>query len=406
MPKTTLDELKKGIVKSGLTQLDGRLDDDAREWLRKLGNGVEEDPKNLMPMDPTAVKESQLFTSQCEEFPGKFPTFRSFLIECTKQHPENLERALGEDDPEAGGFLVPEPMAGVLWIDTLGSSVIFNRVRREKMTSNVQLFPVVIDEDHSSNLFGGLKFRTIAEKAVKGETEPKVGQIKLESHVLYALTSITNQLLSDSKGMAEKMLRQMYTGGVAWEIDRQIFRGLGTGGNLLGILSSGALITVSKESGQSAGTLVYENCLSMYEKLIPSLESKAVWYFSPSCKKALMSFNLAIGTGGSMAVVASGDSVAPVPKTLFGIPIVFTEHCSPIGIVGDVILACGPAYLLGVRSPLAIKMNPWSDTAWTKNLTSMRGEIRIAGQSQLDKKLKLRDGVTEVSPWIVTEERS
>lgn len=401
----SLKTLKAAMREEAIKKLRGQLDPEAQAWVDKL-NSPGKDSPNIMPYSDFPVGDNpQLFTSEIEKFPGPFPTFREFLIETTKQFPHNLERSLGEDDPEGAGFLVPTEMGELLWIDTLGASVIFNRVRREPMTTNVQLFPVIIDEDHSSNLFGGLKFRTIAEKATKGETEPKVGQLKLEAHVIYALTSITNQLLADTKGSAEKMLRKMYTSGVAWEIDRQIFRGVGTGGNLLGILGSGALITKSKESGQSAGTLVYNNCLSMWEGLIPSLESGAVWYFSPTCKKALMSFNLAIGTGGSLAVVASGDSVSPVPKTLFGIPVVFTEHCSPIGTLGDVILACPPAFILGVRSPLAIQMNPWGDTAWTKNLTSMRGEMRIAGQSQLDKKLTLRDGATEVSPWIVMETR-
>jgi len=406
--KISLAELKKGIVAAGITQIDGRLDPEAKAWLIKLGQSEDSDDmmksRGLIPGDPSSVETPKLYSSEIEEFPGKFPTFRSFLIECAKQSP-HLERSLGEDDPEAMGFLVPPEMGSILWLDTLGMSVIFKRVRREKMTTNVQLFPVIIDEDHSSDLFGGLKFRTIKEKGTKTETEPKIGQIRLEAHVLYALTSITNQLLRDTKGSAEKMLRKMYAVGSAWEIDRQIFRGVGTGGNLHGILSSGALTTVTKEGGQPAGTLVYENCLSMYERIIPSLEGSAVWYFSPSCKKALMTFNLKIGTGGSMAVVASGDAVAPVPKTLFGIPVVFSEHCSPIGTLGDCILACPPAYVLGIRSPLAIQMNPWSDTAWQGNLTSMRGELRLAGQSQLDKKLMLRDGVTEVSPWIVTETR-
>lgn len=406
MSKIALSELKKQIVAQGTKQLSGQLDSESQAWLQKLANGKEEDYKNIMPMDPNASVTSKLFSSEVERFPGEFPYFRDFLIEVTKQHPQNLERALGEDDPEAAGFLVPTQMGEVLWLDTLGASVIFARVRREQMTTNTQLFPVIIDEDHSSNLFGGLKFRTIKEKGTKTETEPKVGQLKLEAHVIYALTSITNQLLADTRGSAEKMLRNMYTSGVAWELDRLIFRGLGTGGQPLGILGSSALITKSAEAGQAAGTFMYENAMSMYEALIPSLEGKAVWYFSTTCKKALMSFNLAIGTGGSMAVVASGDAVSPVPKTLFGIPIVFTEHCSPIGTLGDVILACPPAYIMGIRSPLAIQMNPWDTTSWTKNQTSMRGEMRIAGQSQLDSKLTLRDGATEVSPWIVMETRS
>lgn len=356
----------------------------------------------------TATEEPpELYSSKVEEFPGHFKTFRSFLLECAKNPASQyLTKAVMEEgDPEQGGFLVPEPMGKLLWIDTLGASVIYGKVRHEKMTSWTQKFPRIVDTDHSSNLFGGLSFRFAAEKATKTTTKPKIAQIELKARTLYAMTDITNQLLEDSKESTEMMLRKMYTDGVAWEMDRLIFRGTGAG-QPLGILGSGSLITENKEVGQAAGTLIYENVLKMYERLIPSLEGKAVWYFSTSCKSAVMSFNLAIGTGGSATFLGSGEAARPIPKTLFGIPIQWTEHCSPIGTVGDVILVVPGAYLVGIRSPLAIKANPWSDTSWTKNQTSIRGELRVDGQPQIDEKLTLRDGSNSVSPFIVMETRS
>lgn len=404
MPKIPLKKLKTEFAKAARLQLAGQVDDESERWLKQLERG--EDIKNIMPRDMSLTEDNaQLFTDQVEEFDGHFKTFGSLLREIAyNPGSEHLVRAeMGEDDPEQGGYLVPEPMGELLWIDTLGKSVIFDKVRRVPMTSATQKFPRIIDTDHSTNLFDGLIFRFIAEKATKTETKPKINQIELKARVLYALTYVTNQLLDDSRPSCELMLRKMYASGSSWKMDEQIFRGTGAG-SPLGILNSSGLITQNKEGGQAASTIVWANCTKMWSQLIPAMQPDAYWYIHPSCTEQIMSMNLTVGTGGSAIMVETGGGIRPIPKTLLGQPIIWTEHCSYLGAKGDIILAVPAAYLVGIRKGLTIDVS--RHLLFDKNETAFRGELRIDGQPQVDETLKLRDGTHIVSPFITLQART
>jgi HK97 family phage major capsid protein len=360
------------------------------------------------PRDPNYAEDLKgnlkLYTDEIQEFSGAFKTFGSFLREIVNNPgSENLVRAeMGEDDPEQGGYLLPEPMGELLWIDTLGKSVIFDKVRRVPMSSATQKFPRLIDTDHSTNLFDGLLFRFTAEKATKTETKPKIAQIELKARTLYALTYITNSLLQDARPSVEIMLRRMYASGSSWKMDEQIFRGTGVG-SPLGILLSGALITQNKEAGQAASTIYWPNITKMWSQIIPALQSKAIWYIHPSCTQQIMSMDVPVGTGGSAVMVDAGGGIRPIPKNMLGTPIIWTEHCSYLGALGDIILAVPAAYIVGMRKGLTIDAS--KHVLFTKNETAFRGEMRVDGQPQIDETLTLRDGTFEVSPFVTLEER-
>lgn len=406
MPKEiTIGQLKEAISYAVKDELKKNLE---QEMVR-LSNtpGTPSNPDLLLNPEGAAALAAnlpELYSSTVKEFPGHFKTFRSFLLECAFNPGSNhLVRAeMGTDDPELGGFLVPEPMGGLLWVDTLGASVIFNRARREKMKSATQKFPRIVDTDHSSNLFDGLEFKFIAEKATKTTSQPKIAQIELKARTLYAMTAVTNQLLQDSGPSVEMMLRKMYVNGTSWKMDEQIFRGTGAG-SPLGILNSDGLITVAKEAGQAASTIVWENVTKMFSQLIPSLMGKAVWYVHPSCIPQIMQMAVVIGTGGGAVMVETGGGVRPIPKQMMGIPVVYTEHCSYLGTLGDIILAVPTAYIVGIRKGLAVDLS--THLLFDKNETAFRGELRIDGQPQINEKLTLRDGTHEVSPFITLAAR-
>ena len=396
----TVEQLKEAI--SG--EVRKALDDE----LKRLGNMPHPNQNQDALLTPGATGEEEknkLFSDELEKFPGPFPTFQKYLQTISYGGPltKHLVRAeMEEGDPESGGYLVPEPMGELLWLDTLGASVIFGRCRRVKMKSSTQKFPRIIDTDHSTNLFDGLLFRFVAEKGSKTDTKPKVAEIELKARTLYAMTYVTNQLLQDSRPSAEKMLRKMYTNGSAWKMDEQIFRGTGAG-SPLGILGSGGLITQAKESGQAASTIVWKNVVKMWSQLIPALQSQAVWYIHPSCTESIMDMNVTVGTGGGPVMVEAGAGVRPIPRQLLGAPIQWTEHCNYLGALGDIILAVPAAYVVGIRKGLTIDVS--THLRFDKNETAFRGEMRIDGQPQIDETLKLRDGTHIVSPFIVLEAR-
>ncbi|MBA7611602.1 hypothetical protein ES703_18830 [subsurface metagenome] len=369
--------------------------------------------KNIMPFrergDPNIDKDLErnikLYTDEVENFPGHFKTFGEFLREIAYNPGSgHLVRAeMEEGDPEQGGFLLPTVMGELLWIDTLGSSVIYDKVRRVPMTSATQKFPRVVDTDHSTNLFDGLEFRFIAEKAQKTSTKPKIKEIELKARTVYAMTHVTNSLLQDSRPSVETMLRKMYSSGSSWKMDEMIFRGTGVG-QPLGILSSGALITQAKESGQPANTIVWPNVLKMWSQIIPALQSGAFWYIHPSCTEQIMTMNIPVGTGGSAIMVETGGGIRPIPRSLLGQPILWTEHASYLGALGDIILAVPAAYICGMRKK-GLTIDVSTHLLFDKNETAFRGEMRVDGCAQIDETLKLRDGTHIVSPFVTLEAR-
>ena len=272
------------------------------------------------------------------------------------------------------------------------------------MTSASQKFPRVVDSDHSTNLYDGLEFKFIAEKAQKTATKPKIKEIELKSRTMFCMTHVTNSLLQDSRPSVEVMLRKMYASGAAWKMDELIFRGTGAG-QPLGILGSSALITQAAEGGQAASTIVWPNVLKMWSQLIPALQSKATWFIHPSAVEQVMTMSVPVGTGGSVVMTADqGGGVRPIPKSMLGAPIVWTEHASYLGQKLDILLAVPAAYICGMRKGLSIDVS--RHLKFDKNETSFRAEMRIDGQPQIDETLTLRDGTHVVSPFVTLAARN
>ncbi len=95
---------------------------------------------------------------------------------------------------------------------------------------------------------------------------------------LLALCYVTDDLLQDATAL-EAIVKQAYADEMSFKIDDAIINGNGVG-MPLGILNSGALVSVAKESGQGAGTIKYENILKMWSSMPARLRANAVWYIN------------------------------------------------------------------------------------------------------------------------------
>ena len=123
-------------------------------------------------------------------------------------------------------------------------------------------------------------------------------------------------------------------------LDNIVLNGSGAG-QPLGILNSSCLYTVAKEGSQTAGTILWKNVQKMFTRLwSASRDSKSLrWFINPEATEQILDLNQVIGSGGSSVIMAAGEGVRPIPKTLLGIPIVWTSQASALGAVGDIILA-------------------------------------------------------------------
>jgi len=307
-------------------------------------------------------------------------------------------------DPEAGGYLVPPAYAKQLFVQALHKSAIAELVAKVPMASKEQKFPRVVDTDHSSNgVYGGIKFRWLDEKATTLESEPKIGEITLRANTCASLCRTSNELLEVSRPPLERSIRMLFAVAFAWTLDNVLVRGTGAG-QPLGVLNSGALITVAKEGGQGADTILFANIRKMFARMHPALRDSAVWLISPSWQEEIYNMSLTVGVSGS-AVMLAGGAVAPLPDSIFGRPIIWTEHCSTLGDVGDIILVHPKGILLGLRKDLTIESS--IHVHFAKNETLFRIEARLYAQPIVNEKLTIRSSAGfQVSPFVTLPERA
>jgi HK97 family phage major capsid protein len=124
-----------------------------------------------------------------------------------------------------------------------------------------------------------------------------------------------------------------------------IFEG-GGAGMPFGIMNSPALVTVPKQSGQAAATIVKENIDNMWARLWARSRRNAVWFINQDCEPQLNQMNQAVGTGGQLVYLPPGGLSNAPYATLYGRPLFATEYNNALGAPGDIMLADLSQYTL------------------------------------------------------------
>ena len=125
---------------------------------------------------------------------------------------------------------------------------------------------------------------------------------------------------------------------MTFKLDDAIFNGTGKG-QPLGIVNSSALISVAKETGQVADTVVWENIVKMWGRIAIGSRLKSAWYINSEVEAQLMTMTQIVGTGGVPVYLPAGGASASPYGALLGRPVIPVEQCPKLGDAGDIILA-------------------------------------------------------------------
>lgn len=200
------------------------------------------------------------------------------------------------------------------------------------------------DIEETSRADGSRHGGAIAYWAAEAETvtasKIKLNKNEIELEKLFALWYATNELLQDASAM-EAMAKIEFANAMSFKVDDAIINGSGKG-LPLGILNSGALITVAKESEQAADTILHENIQKMWNRLSVKDRAKAVWYINQEIEPQLENMVLPIGTAGVLSPLAKEYLER---GTLKNRPVVPIEQASKLGDKGDIVLANPKRYL-------------------------------------------------------------
>lgn len=284
-----------------------------------------------------------------------------------------------EYDDSQGGYLIPPEYYNALMKTTLEDAVIEPRATYLPMQTNRIAVNAVVDEDHSTSLFGGINIQRPGEADAKTADKPTFRQVTLTLHKLTGLVAASDEIIEDSPISLEVLLTDLFGQAITFTKENDFING--TGINMaLGVLNAGCLVTQAAEAGQPAATVLTENIVRMWSRLHPRSMTKAIWMCNPSVLPELYTMGLAVGTGGS-AVFMPANGIAGSPyASLMGRPLIPTEHCQALGTTGDIILCDWSQYLIGGKATGGVKVASSAHIYFAYDKTAFRFVLRYDGQ--------------------------
>ena len=311
---------------------------------------------------------------------------------------KEVMNAYSSVDPATGGFLIPETMRSEIMQIALEESIVRGLATVITMSSLTQLMPFVDSTTNVGSVLGGMIFFWKAESATLTQNQAKFGRVKLEANKLTGLAAIPNELWADAPALTS-FLMQAIPKGIAFYEDTAFITGSGAG-EPLGFLNSGAVIAIAKEGGQAADTIVLDNILNMFGRMLPSSHQRAVWIANQDTFKELMTLAIPVGTGG--APVALVDIRNAPLMTMLGRPLIISEKVPKLGDTGDICFVDLSYYLIGDRQ--AVSLETSEHRYFELDETALRVVERVDGRPWLQSAFTPANGAT-VSPFITIANR-
>jgi HK97 family phage major capsid protein len=308
-----------------------------------------------------------------------------------------LRNAASSVSPSDGGFLVPENLRSQLLQIALEESVVRPLATVVPMDSARVPFPMIDSTTNSGSVFGGMIAYWGEEGAALTDSSPKFGRATLDAKKLTGLSAVPNELLQDSIVSFSALIENLWPKALAFSEDAAFMSGTGVG-EPLAFMGAGntAAIAVAAEAGQPSGTILYENIVKMYARMLPSSLSKAVWICSPDALPELFTMALAVGTGGGPIFVSS--AVGSAPMTIFGRPLIVSEKAGTLGSRGDIVFADLSYYLVGDRQTMTADSS--TDFNFGSDKTTFRIIQRVDGRPWLKSPITPKNGGNTLSPFV------
>ena len=296
-----------------------------------------------------------------------------------------FQNSFGSEDPGAGGFLIPELMRSELLQLALEDSIVRSRATVIPMSTLRVPIPAVDETSHVSSLFGGVQFYWAEESASITESQATFGRVTLDAKKLTGYFKVPNELLADAPAFSGWFDTRI-PAGLAWAEDVAFISGNGVG-QPQGFINCQASVNVAKQSGQATKTIVWENIVGMYARMLPSSLKNAVWVCAIDTFPELATMALSVGTGGGPVWIGGPNQAGSdgPPVTILGRPVIFTEKANALGTAGDINFVDLSYYIIGDRQAVAVAAS--DQVAFQSDQTAYRIVERVDGRPWLNSAL-------------------
>lgn len=368
--------------------------------------------RKTAPDQPSATRNAGVVKEAWEDDPMKgYKSPKSFLLDVIEAgrngKMSNQLRFLataGSDEQSTfsdpyGGFFVPEGMSPNVLQVGFDVDPTAGRTTQVPMTNPVVKFNARVDKNHSSSVSGGLTVSRRGEANAATSSRAQHEQVKLEATGLFGLAYATEEILERSAVSFAAILEAGFRDEFASKIIDEKISGTGVG-EMEGILTSPALISVAKESGQSADTINSTNILKMRKRAWQY--GNCIWLANHDTYDQLVPLHVA-GTNGDVFIFnpARGEDV---PDMLLGRPIFFSEHVPGLGDQGDIVLSNWSQYLEGTLN--SIRGAESIHVRFVNHERTFRFWLENDGRCWWRSALTPKNGANTLSPFVVLDERA
>lgn len=314
-----------------------------------------------------------------------------------------IQNAYGSEVPGSGGFLIPEELRSEILQVALETAVVRPYATTIPMSSLRVPIPMIDDTSHQSSILGGVVGYWTEEGAALTDSAASFGRVTLDAKKLTAYAEVPNELLQDAPAF-EGFFDGTFPKAIAWYEDVAFLTGTGVG-EPLGFLNSPVSVQQAIETsqqGEQASTIMWENIVKMYSRMLPTSLGRAVWIVSPDVFPQLATMALSVGTGGGPVWIGNfsggqGGMASP-PATILGRPVIISEKVGPLGTTGDISFVDLSYYLIGDRMEMQVSASEHYKFANDK--TSYRVVERVDGRPWLAQAITPKNGGLPLSPVV------
>lgn len=307
--------------------------------------------------------------------------------------PNNMRGENNMSDGPSGGFAVPQQFRAQLLSVEQAPAVVRPRATVIEAGSppDSAISMPTLDQSSSENMYGGVEVSWIAEGGSKPLTDAKLKEIMLQPKEVAASLVVSDKLLRNWQA-CDSMLRGLLSKAMSAAEDDAFLNGTGVG-RPLGIINSGALVTVNRAS---ANTVTLADILAMEQNMLAM--GNPVWLMTPKVRAKIRSLNSS-STGGSL-IWGDGSIVSGQPQTLLGRPALMAQRLPQLGSKGDLCLVDLGYYIVKDGSGPFIAAS--EHVYFQSNKTMIKAFWNVDGQPWLSSPITEENGDIQ-SPFVALD---
>jgi HK97 family phage major capsid protein len=309
-----------------------------------------------------------------------------------------------------GGVLIPPEFAATILQRAYANGAILSRVQRVGLTGNSYKVPYINETTRvDGSRFGGVSGGWVDEGGTTTPSKPSYGQLALNLKKLMCIGYVSEEMMQDYAATGT-ILEQAFTAELIYRLENAILRGTGAG-QPLGVLNSGCLVSVAKETNQTADTIWGPNVVKMQARHWRTNPASTVWLINKDCEPYMPSLTLE-GRYGSASTSAEGIPLyypaSPILNAgayglLYNTPVVPVEYCSTVGTVGDIVLCDFSQYILVDKGGVEVADSMHVRFLYQEN--TYRVTYRADGAPTWKTALTPANGSNTLSPFVALDSR-